>query len=107
MPDPGALKLVPRSMAERLCVLPIRTEQRRIVVAMAAPQNLTVLDELRFTTGYEVSPRLSFRIELQQAINKYYGAEAGSASSYGTMRGSERRPFEEIEFLSTSSRQAN
>jgi type IV pilus assembly protein PilB len=107
IPDPGALKMVPRSMAERLCVLPIRTERRLLVVAMAAPQNLAGLDELRFTTGLEISPRLSFRIELQQAINKCYATEAGSASSYGTVNGSERIPFEEIEFLSTSSRQAN
>jgi type IV pilus assembly protein PilB len=107
VPDLGALKMVPRSMAERLCVLPLRTEHKRLIVAMAAPQNLAVLDELRFTTGFEISPRLSFRIELQQAINKHYAAEGGSASAYGTVRGGERVPFEEVEFLSTSSRQAN
>jgi len=106
-PDPGALRMVPRSMAERLCVLPLRTEQKRLIVAMAAPQNLAVLDELRFTTGFEISPRLSFRIELQQAINKHYATEGGSASAYGTVRDGERVPFEEVEFLSTSSRQAN
>ncbi len=106
-PDTGALKLVPRSMAERLCVLPIRTDQRRLIVAMAAPQNLADLDELRFTTGFEISPRLSFRIELQRAIDKHYGAEGGHGSSYGTVRGAERTRFEEVEFISTSSRQAN
>jgi type IV pilus assembly protein PilB len=106
-PDPRALKMVTRTIAERLCVLPIRTEQGHLVVAMAAPQNLAVLDELRFTTGHEISPRLSFRSELQQAISKNYAAEIESASSYGTVTGSEAAPFEEIEFLSTSSRQAN
>src|SRR5258708_40143252 len=82
MPDPGALKMVPRSMAERLCVLPMRKEQNRLIVAMAAPQNLAVLDELRFKTGWEISPRLSFRIELQQAIDRHYTADEGPASSY-------------------------
>ena len=106
-PDPSALKLVPRSMAERLCVLPMRKEQNRLIVAMAAPQNLSALDELRFTTGWEISPRLSFRSELEQAIGKHYGAESGQASSYGTIRGTERKHFEEVEFISTSSRQAN
>ena len=107
VPDPGALKLVPRSMAERLCILPLRTEHRRLIVAMAAPQNLVVLDELRFTTGWEISPRLSFLSELQQAIDKHYATEGGHASSYGTVRGTERIQFEEVEFISTSSRQAN
>lgn len=106
-PDPDALKLMPRSIAERLCALPIRTEQKHMIVAMATPQNLAVLDELRFTTGYEISPRLSFRSELQQAINRCYAAEGGAGSSYGTVRGSERIAFEEVEFVSTSSRQAN
>jgi type IV pilus assembly protein PilB len=105
--DPGALKMVPRSMAERLCVLPIRTEHRRLIVAMAAPQNLSDLDELRFTTGLEISPRLSFRIELQRAIDKNYATEGGQGSSYGAVRGGERTQFEEVEFISTSSRQAN
>jgi len=106
IPDPGALKLLPRSMAERLCVLPLRTESLRLIVAMAAPQNLTALDELRFKTGWEISPRLSFRSELQQAIDRHYAGEGGGSRSYGTVRGTERIKFEEVEFISTSSRQA-
>ena len=108
VPDLGALKMVPRSMAERLCVLPLRTEQRHLIVAMAAPQNLTALDELRFSTGLEISPHLSFRSELQQAIDRHYAGEGGArVSAYGTARGAERKQFEEVEFFSTSSRQAN
>jgi type IV pilus assembly protein PilB len=106
-PDPGALKLVPRSMAERLCVLPLRTEHKRLIVAMAAPQNLSALDELRFTTGWEISPRLSFRIELQKAIDHHYMSEGAPGSSSRTVRGTERIEFEEVEFISTSTRQAN
>src|SRR5271165_4404433 len=106
-PEAEALKLVPRSMAERLCVLPLRLEYKRLVVIMAAPQDLNVLDELRFKTGKEISPRLSFRSELQQAIENHYGGVAGPGSSYGTMRGGERMKFEEVEFFSTSTRQAN
>ena len=45
---------------------------------MAAPQNLSVLDELRFKTGLEISPRLSFRSELQRAIKKSYSSEGGT-----------------------------
>jgi len=48
-------------------------EQERLVVAMAAPQDLGKLDELRFSTGMEISPRLAFRSEVLKAIAKYYG----------------------------------
>ncbi len=72
VPDPEAIKLVQRGVAERCCALPIRMEQERLVVAMAAPQDLAKLDELRFTTGMEISPRLAFRSEVHKAITKYY-----------------------------------
>jgi type IV pilus assembly protein PilB len=106
-PEPEALKMVPRAIAERLCVLPVATANRRLIVAMAAPQNLATLDELRFTTGLEISPRLSFRTELQQAIQKHYPGEAGSASVYKNGGDSDGMFTDEIEFLSTSSRKAN
>ena len=102
-PEAGA----PRRWQSACASFPYESEQKHLVVAMAAPQNLAALDELRFTTGLEISPRLSFRTELQQAINKHYATEGGGASGYGTVRGGERVPFEEVEFLSTSSRQAN
>ena len=65
------------------------------------------LDELRFKTGMEISPRLSFRSELQQAIENHYGGVVVPNSSFGTVRGGERLKFEEVEFFSTSTRQAN
>jgi len=107
VPEPKALSLVSRAMAERLSVLPILSEQGRLVVAMAAPQNLTALDELRFKTSCEISPRLSFQSELQQAIDRIYAGTGGNEASYGTLPQSERIKFEEVEFFSSSSRQAN
>jgi type IV pilus assembly protein PilB len=106
IPDKDALKLIPYAIADRLCVLPVRTELKRLVVAMAAPQNLATLDELRFKTGMEISPRLSFRRELQLAIRTNYGAGEALASSSGGST-SQKMKFEEVEFFSTSSRQAN
>src|SRR5271154_4309447 len=40
VPEPAAIKLIPRAMAERCCILPIRIDKKRLVVAMATPQNL-------------------------------------------------------------------
>jgi type IV pilus assembly protein PilB len=104
-PEPEALKLVPRALAERLCVLPIATSNRKLIVAMAAPQNLAAMDELRFTTSLEISPRLSFRTELQVAIQKHYPGEAGVAT-FRSGQGVEGLLSEEVEFLSDSSRKA-
>jgi type IV pilus assembly protein PilB len=106
-PEPEVLKLIPRAMAERLSILPVRRDGRRLVICMAFPQNLTTLDELRFTTGMEISPRQSFRTELQAAIALNYAggprksAQTDAAAALGSSIS------DEIEFVSTSSRQAN
>ena len=104
VPDMEAVKLVQRAAAERYCAIPIRIEQGRLVVAMAAPQDLAVINDLRFTTGMEIAPRLGFRTEIKKAIAKYYCGEAEIASSGNNL---EKTVFEEMEFFSTSSRQSN
>ena len=73
--DPDALKLLPYAAAKRWCVLPIHKERRtNLIVAMAEPQNLQAIDELRFLTGLEIAPRLGFRKEILAAVEKWYGA---------------------------------
>ncbi len=81
VPDPKALKLIQRAMAERCSALPIRIEHGRLVAAMAAPQDLAVLDELRFRTGMEISPRLAFRAE------RGHSGNAGRSTTEKNARG--------------------
>src|ERR1700686_2147501 len=38
--DPEALRIIPGDIARRLSVLPIRSEDTKLIVAMAEPQNL-------------------------------------------------------------------
>ena len=65
--DPAALQSIPKSMAVRLEILPVHVDQSQIVVAMVEPQNITTIDELRFTSGKDISPRLGFRAEILSA----------------------------------------
>ena len=70
--DPAVLKLIPRSAAERYCVLPVTKEGSKLVTVMAEPQNLRTLDELRFISGLEIVPRMGFRSEIAAAIVALY-----------------------------------
>ncbi len=63
-------------------------EGRRLVMVMAEPQNLHVLDELRFITGMDISPRLGFRTEITAAIERCY-AEKSAEEAAAT----EKLPF--------------
>jgi type IV pilus assembly protein PilB len=115
--DAQALAMVTRAVAERCLALPIRFEGKSLVVAMAEPQNLAIVAELRFTTGANISPHLAFRSELKDAIQRYYASkERPAASDKGSRSlatkevvtmGMEDIKFEEIEFFSTSTRQSN
>ena len=105
--EPGAIKLIPRTLAERYCALPIRIEQRQLVMALATPQDLHTLNELRFTSGMEISPRLSFRSDIRAAIRRAYAGEPGSSSESGEVETPGYLSAEDVVFFSTSSRQSN
>lgn len=70
--DPSILKLIPRSAAARYSVLPLAREGSKLITAMAEPQNLRILDELRFISGLEILPRMGFRSEINAAIENFY-----------------------------------
>lgn len=105
--DPAVLQSIPRAMAVRLDVLPVGIEQSRLVVVMAEPQNVATIDELRFNTGKDVSPRLGFRAEIQSAIVRTYDRVGSAASVSQTSHQEGLDGGQEMEFISTSSRQAN
>ena len=107
VPETEAIKLIPRAMAERYCILPIRVDQKNLVVALATPQDLGTLNELRFTTGMEISPRLSFRSDIYAGINRCYSREPGAVSQISDGEADGYVSAENVEFFSTSSRQSN
>jgi type IV pilus assembly protein PilB len=109
-PESEALKLIPRVLAERLCVLPLRRDNANLVVVMAEPQNVATIDELRFTSGVKISPRLGFRDEIMAAIERAYDTRsiaASASASPGVLEMGQDMVLPDIEFFSTSARQAN
>jgi type IV pilus assembly protein PilB len=105
-----ALEAIPISVAQRLAVLPVRYETAALVVAMAEPQNLAIIDELRFMSGNTISPRFGFRTEILDAIFRNYGqgpVNPSPGKGYSATSDNPDESSPEMEFVSTSSRQAN
>lgn len=72
-PDPNAIAVVPRELAERYILMPFEIgEGNELVVAMADPQNVLALDDLRIITGYEIRPAISTKDDIIIAIEEYY-----------------------------------
>lgn len=107
--DMEVLQFIPRVMAERLAVLPIRMEQTRLIVVMAEPQNIASINELLFTSGKDISPRFGFRGEILSGISRNYEHLELTAPASRPPAGEENSSNSglEMEFISTSSRQAN
>ena len=66
------LKLVPREMAERHCVLPILVKGNRMFVAMSDPRDERVLQELELVTGKKAFPYVSLKAVLRSTITEAY-----------------------------------
>lgn len=74
------LKLIPKELAEKNHLLPIRLEgdpgkAETLIVAMSDPTNLKALDEIQFKTGKKVKPVLAGEIALSRAIRMLYFGE--------------------------------
>tara|TARA_R110002072_G_scaffold173600_1_gene328236 strand:- start:34044 stop:35753 length:1710 start_codon:yes stop_codon:yes gene_type:complete len=66
------LELVPQTMAELYKIMPISLKNDVLTVAMADPQNVGALDDLRNFLGYDVRGAVSSLAEVEAAIERYY-----------------------------------
>jgi type IV pilus assembly protein PilB len=74
--EPETVRLVPAALARRRKVIPAFHIGDSLTVAMANPQDITALDELRRVTGRNIMPALSSLADIERAINEQYGAPA-------------------------------
>ena len=75
---PKVIDLVPSTMAEVYKIMPISMRDGVLTVAMADPQNLAALDDLRNFIGMEVRGAVSSPQAVEQAIIKHYAAKEDS-----------------------------
>jgi len=112
--DPRALARISHPMAMRCCALPLAIKGRELIVAMSEPQNLSFLDELRFSSGMAISPRFSFHDDIIEGIGKFY-KQAGITIEESTEPepgddvdlSQNHRVNNEVEFITADSREEN
>ena len=71
--EPETVRPVPAAMARRHKVIPAFHIGDSLTVAMANPDDIKVLDELRRVTGRNIMPALSSVSDIERAINDQYG----------------------------------
>lgn len=76
--QPNVLELVPQTMAEIYRIMPVSLKNNVLTVAMADPQNVGALDDLRNFLGHEIRGAVSSGPEVEAAITRYYADRAES-----------------------------
>jgi type IV pilus assembly protein PilB len=69
---PKVLELVPQTMAELYKIMPISLVNDVLTVAMADPQNVAALDDLRNFLGFDIRGAVSSEADVEKAITRYY-----------------------------------
>src|SRR6266699_1197320 len=70
--DPKIIKLLPPDVAVKHTVLPLKREGRTLTVAIADPNNVTAIEDIKFITRCDVFPVIAGEYTLRNAIERYY-----------------------------------
>jgi type IV pilus assembly protein PilB len=71
--DPAAVHCTSEELCRRYSLMPVGfDDQDRLVVAMADPQNVLAIDDLRIVTGHEIRPAISTKEDILLAIEDHY-----------------------------------
>ena len=76
--DPEIIKLVKKDVAQKHVVIPVNRAGPSLIVAMADPSNIFAVDDLKFTTGYNIEPVVASEVSIREAIERYYAQKGPS-----------------------------
>ncbi|QDU07281.1 GspE/PulE family protein [Gimesia aquarii] len=76
--SPKVLELVPETMASIYKIMPVSLKDDVLTVAMADPQNVAALDDLRNFLGYDVRGAVSNLHDVEEAIARHYSEHEDS-----------------------------
>ncbi len=91
--EPSAVDLIPSDVATKFQVVPLKREGRTLTVAMANPDNIFAIDDIKFITGFDVRPVVATETAIKRCIDRLYD----SADSLATIMGEIEDDFEIVE----------
>ncbi|MCK4371608.1 MAG: Flp pilus assembly complex ATPase component TadA, partial [candidate division Zixibacteria bacterium] len=94
--NPEVVKLIPLDIARKFKVIAVSKLHRTLLVAISDPNNIYVLDAIKFITGCTVQPVISPERAIEKAIDAFY-TDAGGLSEI--VKGLEDDP--DLEVVST------
>ncbi|MBW3621199.1 MAG: Flp pilus assembly complex ATPase component TadA [Actinobacteria bacterium] len=102
-PEPDALSRVPRQLAERHHVLPLKVEPgQNLLVAMSDPTNVFAMDDIKFSSGLRgVRAVVATETSITEALRRTYGTDTGALDIVEGMADGDVQTVEEEDDLAT------
>ena len=83
------LKAVPVKFVRDHLILPFRLHSGNLYTATMNPNDLNVFNDIRFVSGYSVTPHLAAEYHLLKAIKEFYGIETAPRNGMQEIAGEE------------------
>ncbi|MBI1823662.1 MAG: type IV-A pilus assembly ATPase PilB [Nitrospirae bacterium] len=72
--ESSVIKLVPSELVQKYKIIPVKRSGALLHIAMIDPSNIFAIDDIKFMTGYDVSPVLASESGILSAMTKYYNS---------------------------------
>ena len=79
--DKMMMQLIPEKFVKQYCIIPISRIGSTLMVAMADPLNIFLMDDLKTLTNYKIEPVIATENDIKEAISKFYGGRAQEISN--------------------------
>ena len=73
--DSAICSLIPHRFCERQLVIPLKQEGKRLMLAMADPMDMGLIDDLCFSTGLEIQAVMANANDIRDKITEVYGGQ--------------------------------
>jgi type IV pilus assembly protein PilB len=75
--DPHLFHLIPKEIAKRNQLVPLKKEGNKLFVAMSDPMDFYAIEDLRLSTGFNIETAIASKDDILRTITKYYDSEEG------------------------------
>jgi len=105
-PIAALVELFPQDFCRNNKIMPLkRTEQRRILLGMADPTDYGLIEDIKFFTGFDITPVLAPLRDLEEAQDRFFGkpsldvSGADFSMDASQIQMAEYDPYESIEVV--------
>jgi len=81
--EAAVIALIPEEVALKHTVIPVNRAGSTLVLATADPSNIFAIDDIKFLTGYNITPVVAGEDSIKRSIDRYYDKSSSSEEVIG------------------------